>query len=111
VSQVSGRILIDTYGYNKHHGALPRTENKERKQRTENPFELANAVTAGNIGNAGKGESSDENSAYITRLSDEEQQENKDEMLAREQDLVFLSPILTGFSLKEKLWCQFSTLL
>ena len=50
-----------------------------------------------------------EKSTYIKRLSDEKQKRNKDEMLAREQDLILLSPILTGFALKNKLWCEYSS--
>lgn len=107
---MSGRILIDIYGYNKHHGGLQRTENKA-KQAVQNVYDPtlslhspANVpvppVTPNNEAEA-------ENSAYIKRLSDEEQQNNKDEMLARPHDLVFLSPILTGFSLKDKLWRQY----
>ena len=42
--------------------------------------------------------------SYIKRLTDEEQQKNKDDMLRRSEDLIFLSPILLGFALKNKLW-------
>jgi hypothetical protein len=43
---------------------------------------------------------------YIKRLSVEEQKKNKDEMLAREEDLIYLSPMLVGYALKNKLWCK-----
>jgi hypothetical protein len=95
---VSGRILIDAYGYNKHHLALQRREGTDRKQ------------NGNNSGAAGTDEQASENSAYIERLSDESQQKNKDEMLARAHDLIFLSPMLTGFSLKAKLWREYSAL-
>jgi SpoVK/Ycf46/Vps4 family AAA+-type ATPase len=49
----------------------------------------------------------EKNSAYIKRLSDEEQEANKQAMLARETDLLFVSPMLTGYSLKNKLWLSF----
>jgi SpoVK/Ycf46/Vps4 family AAA+-type ATPase len=48
-----------------------------------------------------------EKSNYIRRLSAEKQEANKAEWLAKESDLIFMSPILTGFSLKAKLWLNF----
>lgn len=105
---MSGRILIDIYGYHKHNGGLKRKENQEQKQLTEDPYQaVAGHVPLGiqMTPAAPTGEPPAENSAYIKRLTDEEQQKNKDEMLARGQDLIFLSPILAGFSLKDKLWC------
>jgi hypothetical protein len=44
---------------------------------------------------------------YIKRLSDEEQKKNRDDMLAREEDLIYMSPMLEGYALKNKLWCKF----
>lgn len=44
---------------------------------------------------------------YIKRLSDDEQKKNRDEMLARPDDLCFLSPMLEGYALKNKMWCRF----
>jgi hypothetical protein len=43
---------------------------------------------------------------YIKRLSEDEQKKNKDEMLARVDDLIYLSPMLVGYALKNKLWCK-----
>ena len=47
-----------------------------------------------------------EDDLYIKRLNEEDQKKNKDEMLARPDDLIFLSPMLVGFALKNKLWCK-----
>jgi len=47
---------------------------------------------------------------YIKRLTEDEQKKNRDEMLARKGDLIFLSPMLMGYALKNKLWRKFSTL-
>ncbi len=80
MDQVSGRILIDTYGYNKYHSGLDRKISET--------------------------ESSSTSSNYIKRLSIENQERNRKELLSREQDLIFVSPMLPGFSLKSKLWCQ-----
>jgi hypothetical protein len=80
---VNGRILIDYYGYQKHHEGL------DRRGSTDN-----------------NGEKSSEKSTYVKCLPKEKQQENINEMLSREQDLMFMTPILEGFSLKSKLWCK-----
>ena len=76
--QISGRILVDFYGYAKHHKGL------ERQQPAEN--------------------GATKESAYVRPLNSKEQQANKAAMLARNQDLMFLSPMLAGFALKDKLW-------
>jgi hypothetical protein len=41
---------------------------------------------------------------YIKRLSDEEQKTNRAEMLAKPDELCFLSPMLEGYALKNKTW-------
>jgi hypothetical protein len=43
---------------------------------------------------------------YIKRLSDEDQKKNRDDMLARPDELCFLSPMLEGYALKNKMWCK-----
>jgi len=40
------------------------------------------------------------------RLDGHEQQKNKEAMLAKEDDLVFMSPLIDGYALKNKLWCR-----
>ena len=45
-----------------------------------------------------------EDSTYLKQIDRKEQQANKAMMLARDQDLIFVSPILPGFALREKLW-------
>lgn len=45
---------------------------------------------------------------YVQTLSAEKQQQNKEEMLGnRYNDLVFVSPLLQGFALKNKQWRTF----
>jgi len=44
---------------------------------------------------------------YVQRPSKDQQEKNVKEMLARKEDLIFMSPILEGFSLKNKEWCKF----
>ena len=86
--QVSGRILIDFYGYAKHHKGLERIEKPSKNQRS----------------NQYKDRASDGGSTYLKPLDDKEQQANKAEMLVRRTDLMFISPMLSGFALREKLW-------
>jgi hypothetical protein len=44
---------------------------------------------------------------YVKTLPKDKQEENKQEMLARAEHLVYISPILEGFALKNKLWRMF----
>jgi hypothetical protein len=46
-------------------------------------------------------------STHAKTLSKEMQEENKQELLDRKDDLVFVSPLLRGFALKNKLWRKF----
>jgi hypothetical protein len=88
--QVAGRILVDYFGYEKHQNGNQRTDTGNKKSRK----------TGTNQNDAGANES-----AYINALPKEQQEENQKEMLGdREDDLVFVSPLLKGFSLKNKLW-------
>jgi len=105
---VSGRIVIDIHGHQKHTGGLKRTENKERQQLAESSRADGMLINVANqAANGGNTEAAGDSSVYIQRLSDEEQQRNKREMLEREQDLIFVSPMLPGFSLKDKRWSQY----
>jgi hypothetical protein len=83
---VSGRILIDFHGYNKHHEGYQRIENNMSGD------------------NSGSGDKEKEGSAYLEPLTKEQQTVNKEAMLAREQDLIFVTPMLEGFALKNKIW-------
>jgi len=125
---VSARILIDTYGYQKHHHSLKRRGGRDldilnnkvldgtipmivsggppppppppaMPRKVHAPIPNAHAAQVGHAEKKSK-------SLYIRRLSEEEQTKNKQEMLAREKDLVFLSPLLQGYALKNKLWCM-----
>jgi len=42
--------------------------------------------------------------SYIKRLTESEQKKNRDDLLSRKEDLIFLSPMLMGYALKNKLW-------
>ena len=81
-SQVDGRVLIDFHGFAKHSLGL---------QRVEKPSEDGGAPKS-------------EEGAYIRPLSSKEQEANKRAMLKRKNDLIFVSPMLSGFAMGEKVW-------
>jgi hypothetical protein len=101
--QVASRILIDFFGYQKHHEGLQRNENNSRRRRTQGPppppqppaQPVSDATSISGQSTAAKS------------LSKETQNENKQEMLDRKDDLIFVSPLLRGFALKNKLWRTF----
>lgn len=78
--QVSGRILVDFHGYQKYRKGLQRQSE----------------------------ESDNGKSSYIEPLSKEAQKKNKVKMLERQQDLICMSPMLSGFALKDKVWRKFA---
>lgn len=49
----------------------------------------------------------DKKTFYIKRITSEEIEANRNTMLDRADDLVFLSPMLRGYALQNKLWLQF----
>ena len=58
--------------------------------------------------NRAAGPNDAEQSSYAQTLDKEKQDKNKEEMLARAEDLVFISPVLLGFALKNKQWRRFT---
>jgi hypothetical protein len=130
-SEVAGRILIDTYGYNKHHLALKRRDGKDQESKTSKVvcgalnhdtrrlttlppppppppinWNLTIDPLTGLPMSASPEVDRKTDDYYIQRLSAEDQEKNKDEMLEREDDLIYLSPMLVGYALKNKLWCK-----
>jgi hypothetical protein len=114
---VSGRILIDYFGYHKHHEGLVRKEIggppppppppfSSRPRLPRAPSQHIEYNEDGTVR-----EKKNEGPAYVKRLSEEKQKQNVEEMLRRVDDLIFVSPMLEGFSLKGKLWCKSSSYL
>jgi hypothetical protein len=119
--QVNCRILIDVFGYNKHHLAKGFRED-------DDPYFRRNIVSGTGL----RGQQSQPLSAlpvtqsYVKlkyrdpvldgdgsrsnepksnkRLSEDRQASNKKTMLSKETDLMFLGPLLEGYALKNKLW-------
>ncbi len=74
-----GRVLIDFHGYAKHHLGLHRLTKPS-----------ANGVA--------------DEGAYIKPLTAEEQLANRTAMHERKDELIFVSPMLSGFAMSDKLW-------
>ncbi|PVH79303.1 putative AAA family ATPase [Cadophora sp. DSE1049] len=92
---VTGRILIDYFGYKKHFEGLQRSDSNSRRKRG-GPSRPPST-------NGGADEPK-----YVQTLSKEKQEENKNEMLGKRKDeLVYISPLLEGFALKNKQWLNF----
>lgn len=88
--------MIDYFGYKKHHEGLTRNGNTNHQpnRRGRQSTSSQAPVTV-------------DQATYVQVLDKEKQQENKEEMLSREEDLVYFSPTLEGFALKNKLWLNF----
>ncbi|KAK0640835.1 ATPase [Cercophora newfieldiana] len=97
---VDGRILIDVVGFNKHHLARGVREGK-------GPDARRNTVRGTGRHSRGRGRNVIEKMEMAKRLDEAEQRKNKEAMLANEHDLVFISPLIDGYALKNKLWLSF----
>lgn len=101
---VEGRVLIDAVGYNKYHLHRGSRENND-------PDTTRNR--AGNRGRPARedGEDGEDEAILATRKhrqSDEEQLANKKDMLSREDELAFMSELVGGYALKNKIWGMFA---
>ncbi|KAH6970897.1 P-loop containing nucleoside triphosphate hydrolase protein [Ilyonectria sp. MPI-CAGE-AT-0026] len=101
---VEGRVLIDVVGYNKYHLALGKRENKD-------PETARNQVRRARR-RLPQDEEEEERevkspSTQKKRLSEKKQLRNKNEMLEKPEELAFMSEMIGGYALKNKLWVQF----
>ena len=100
-------MLIDFYGYHKYHKGLDRTEEKAKE--SPNHLEQPVLVPGSQVDpNSNKSQLPErKNEVYVQRLGAEKQKTNRDKVLAKPGDLVYLSPTLLGYSLKSKHWLEF----
>jgi hypothetical protein len=91
-------------GYNKHHLAQGIRENKDPQTRRN----TVRGTGRPHGPTAPQDKRALEKAVLVKRLSKEEQRKNKETMLEKEDDLVFMLPLIDGYALKNKLW---STLL
>ncbi|KAH8660482.1 hypothetical protein BX600DRAFT_467761 [Xylariales sp. PMI_506] len=128
---INERILVDVVGYNKHHLAKGVREGTDAKTQTnivdgtgrQNvdisvempifssciPLESrrhAIIETTENASNDAAGNSGT-SSTSGKRLTEDEQERNTKAMLARPDDLKYISPLLEGYALKNKIWVSF----
>ncbi|KAF2670112.1 P-loop containing nucleoside triphosphate hydrolase protein [Microthyrium microscopicum] len=110
---VDGRILIDTYGYQKHHQTSDRKGGKDEDMARNKIQPLRRRARAHHRPQDSQTESEIDGALnppqtfYITRLTEDDIAANKETMLEREPELIFLSPMLKGYALQNKLWLKF----
>ncbi|KAI5462834.1 hypothetical protein BGZ63DRAFT_402193 [Mariannaea sp. PMI_226] len=103
---VEGRILIDVIGYNKYHLAVGKREKKD-------PETTRNQVRRGRrrLRDDEDQDEDEQNSkgpkTQQRRLSEKLQKRNIEEMMEKPEELAFMSQMIEGYALKNKLWVQF----
>ncbi|KAN0071868.1 P-loop containing nucleoside triphosphate hydrolase protein [Elaphomyces granulatus] len=102
---VDGRILVDVFGYNKHHRTQGVREAKDPELQ-KNRILSIDPTFDDQLPPTGNGTASSaaQSSSTSKRLTEDRQRKNKEGMLARDEDLKFMSPVLEGFALKNKIW-------
>ncbi|KAF2177318.1 P-loop containing nucleoside triphosphate hydrolase protein [Zopfia rhizophila CBS 207.26] len=117
---VEGRILIDVTGYNKYHLAQGKREGQDPEMQKNRIIDLDDYIDSdlpppppapASVPDArkpvdAKG-TAEKKSSAMQHLSEEEQKKNKDLMLSREHDLIFIAPLLGGYALTNKMWLNF----
>ena len=129
IAQVEGRILIDVVGYNKHHLAKGSREDEQpetqantvegtgrlrRRYRTKGsmarlqpPLEDRSDDDDDNVDGSNDKTATKKTSEHeVICLDPEDQERNKTTMLAQPENLIYMSPLLQGFALKNKEWCK-----
>lgn len=107
---VEGRILLDAVGYNKYHLAKGKRENdKPRHDDDETSMGFSLFDSDSSSDSDSDADSLNERTGKRTavrRLGEREFLKNKQHMESREEDLCFISGMLGGYALKNKLWSK-----
>ncbi|PNP83434.1 hypothetical protein FNYG_02997 [Fusarium nygamai] len=99
---VECRVLVDVVGFNKYHLAQGKRENKDPEievvdvSRRRRKQELAEAKPEGK-----------HPKTQQKRLNEEDQAKNKEELLQKPKELAFMTELIGGYALKNKLWVYF----
>ncbi|TVY65411.1 ATPase family AAA domain-containing protein FIGL1 [Fusarium oxysporum f. sp. cubense] len=99
---VECRILVDVVGYNKYHLAQGKRENKDPEievvdvSRRRRRQDLADAKPEGK-----------HPKTQQKRLNEEDQTKNREELLQKPKELAFMTELIGGYALKNKLWVYF----
>ncbi|EFQ32473.1 ATPase [Colletotrichum graminicola] len=105
---VEGRILVDVVGFNKYERARGKREQDDANTRRNRVVSHEEIFFSNEGADATKDADPIKTETGGGRhLAAKKQQRNKEEMLAREDDLVFMSPLIEGFALKNKVWLAF----
>ena len=106
---VEGRVLIDVVGYNKYHLALGKRENKDPETERNQVRRTRRRRHNDDDDDVDNGEEKTEaTKGQKRRLTEKEQLNNTKEMMQREEDLGFMSDMIGGYALKNKIWSEFS---
>ncbi|RGP70879.1 hypothetical protein FLONG3_7335 [Fusarium longipes] len=95
---VQGRILVDVVGYNRHHLTKGNRENGDPE------IEVADVVQRSNTPYRGNAKSTNINQY---RLSEEDQVMNQKNLLKKPNELAFISDLIGGYALENKIWVYF----
>lgn len=107
---VEGRILLDAVGYNKYHLTQGKRENDKRahvkndQSRGWGSFDVDSSSSSDSDTDSLDNES--EKRAAIRRLGEKDFLKNKQYMEARAEDICFISAMLGGYALKNKMWSR-----
>ncbi|KAL7955206.1 hypothetical protein V8C34DRAFT_292204 [Trichoderma compactum] len=109
---VEGRILLDAVGYNKYHLAKGKRENDKKDDESTVGWRLfdSDSDSSSSSSSDPDSDSLNETSAKRTavrRLGERDFLQNKQHMESREEDLCFISGMLGGYALKNKIWMEF----
>ena len=131
---VDGRILVDVVGYNKHHlaqgvregnnqppgTAIDGTGRTRRKEAHAAALAAAQRRAMGEMvaiddgmphdrkaTAAAKAAAANASAQNTHRLSEEDQARNKAVMLEKPEELMFMSPVVEGYALKNKMWRKY----
>lgn len=108
---VEGRILLDAVGYNKYHLTQGKRENDKRAHVTNDQsrgwgsFDADSSSTSDSDTDSLDNDS--EKRAALRRLGEKEFLKNKQYMESRADDICFISAMLGGYALKNKMWMEF----
>ena len=86
-------------GYNKHHRGLTPRETMDLDAKTK-----VNVTNSKDRDHARTQDAA--NPAVWKWLDEDAQARNKTTMLEKLEDLMFMSPLLEGYTLTEKVWCK-----
>ncbi|KAF5677020.1 AAA family ATPase [Fusarium heterosporum] len=99
---VECRVLVDVVGYNKYHLAQGKRENKDPEIEVVDVSRRRRRQDLVESKREGKHPKSQQK-----RLNEEDQGKNSEELLQKPGELAFMSELIGGYALKNKLWVYF----